>query len=206
MELDFNQLSPVERYKFLTAVVVPRPIAWVTTLDESGRVNAAPFSFFNAMGTQPAIVALGIGSRGKGVLKDTLANVEKTGEFVVNMVAYSAREEMNRTAADFPPETSEVGAVGLETVASNIVKPPRLVLAPVSMECRNSTIVEVGRNRLLIGEVLHAHIDDEYFDPEKFYVAAEKLDLIGRMHGRGWYARTTDLFELPRVGTDGKPD
>lgn len=206
MELDFSQLAPVERYKFLASVVVPRPIAWVTTIDEIGRVNAAPFSFFNAMGSQPAIVALGIGGRGKGVSKDTLSNVEKTGEFVVNLVTFTAREKMNRSAADFPPDVSEVDVVGLETVPSQIVKPPRLAVSPVSMECRQSTIVEVGRNRVLIGEVLHAHIADEFFDAERFHVASEKLDLIGRMHGRGWYVRTTDLFELPRVGTDGKPD
>lgn len=205
MELDFESIAPVDRYKILTAVVVPRPIAWVTSMDVNGLINAAPFSFFNAMGSNPAIVALGIAGRGKGVLKDSMRNIENTGEFVVNMVTYASREIMNRTAADFPPEASEVEVVGLETIASIKVKPPRLAIAPINLECRKSTIVEVGRNRVLIGEIVYAHIADEFYDAERGYVAAEKLDLIGRMHGRGWYARTTDLFEMPRVNPDGSP-
>jgi len=203
MELDFTTIAPTDRYKVLTAVVVPRPIAWVTTASADGIVNVAPFSFFNAMGSQPAIVALGIASRGQGVPKDTLRNIKETGEFVVNLVTYGAREVMNRTAADFPPEVSELAAVGLETTPSTVVKPPRLALSPVHLECRLATIVEVGRNRVTIGEIVHAHIADEFYDAEKGYVASERLDLIGRMHGRGWYARTTDLFEMPRVNPDG---
>lgn len=205
MELDLSNMSPPERYKFLCAVVVPRPIAWVTSVSTAGVVNAAPFSFFNAMGSQPAIVTLGIVTRGKGVLKDSFKNIQETGEFVVNLVTYAAREAMNRTGADFPPDVSEVDAVGLETMPALQVKPPRLALSPVHLECKLATIVEVGRNRVTIGEVVHAHIRDEFYDPERGYVAAEKLDLIARMHGRGWYARTTDLFELRRVNPDGSP-
>jgi flavin reductase (DIM6/NTAB) family NADH-FMN oxidoreductase RutF len=157
------------------------------------------------MGSQPAIVALGIGSRGKGVPKDSLRNIEETREFVVNLVTYDAREAMNRTAADFPPEVSELEAVGLATHPAQVVKPPRLALSPVHLECKLATIVEVGRNRVTIGEIVHAHIADAYYDPVKGYVATDRLDLIARMHGRGWYARTTDLFELPRVNPDGTP-
>jgi len=203
MELDFESIAPVDRYKILTAVVVPRPIAWVTSVDAAGIVNAAPFSFFNAMGSKPAIVALGIANRGKSVPKDSIRNIEASGEFVVNVVTYAARELMNRTAADFPPNVSEVDAVGLETHPSVRVKPPRLAISPVNLECRKSAIVEVGSNRVLIGEILYAHIADEFYDAEHGYVASEKLDLIGRMHGRGWYARTSDLFEMPRVNPDG---
>ena len=155
------------------------------------------------MGSQPAIVALGISGRGKGVPKDSLKNIEDTREFVVNLVTYAARDAMNRTAADFPPEVGEVEAVGLETAPSVAVRPPRLVLSPVHLECRLATIVEVGRNRVTIGEIVHAHVADAFYDPQKGYVATDKLDLIGRMHGRGWYARTTDLFEMPRVNPDG---
>jgi len=205
MELDFAKISPADRYKFLCAVVVPRPIAWVTTVSPTGVVNVAPFSFFNAMGSQPAIVALGISSRGKGVPKDTFRNIQDTREFVVNLVTYAARELMNRTAADFPPEVSELAAVGLEARPSLVVKPPRLVLSPVHLECKLATIVEVGRNQVTIGEIVYAHIADEYYDPVRGYVASEKLDLIARMHGRGWYARTTDLFEQPRINPDGTP-
>lgn len=203
MELDFAKISPTERYKILTAVVVPRPIAWVTTISTAGVVNVAPFSFFNAMGSQPAIVALGISSRGKGVPKDSFKNIQDTREFVVNLVTYSARESMNRSAADYPPEVSELAAVGLETRPALMVKPPRLALSPVHLECRLATIVEVGRNHVTIGEIVHAHVADEFYDPVKGYVATDKLDLIGRMHGRGWYSRTTELFEMPRVNPDG---
>jgi flavin reductase (DIM6/NTAB) family NADH-FMN oxidoreductase RutF len=203
MELDFAKLSPSDRYKFLCAVVVPRPIAWVTTVSTAGVVNVAPFSFFNAMGSQPAIVALGIITRGKGVPKDSFKNIQETREFVVNLVTFAAREPMNRTAADFPPEVSELSAVGLETRPALTVKPPRLALSPVHLECKLATIVEVGRNHVTIGEVIHASIADAYYDPVKGYVATQQLDLIGRMHGRGWYARTTDLFEMPRVNPDG---
>lgn len=205
MELDFANMSSIDRYKLLCAVVVPRPIAWVTSVNAAGLVNVAPFSFFNAMGSQPAIVALGITTRGKGVPKDSFRNIQETGEFVVNLVTYAAREEMNRTAADFPPEISELDALGLETRPSTVVKPPRLALSPVHLECKLATIVEVGRNRVTIGEVVHVQIADEFYDPEKGYVATEKLDLIARLHGRGWYARTTDLFQLPRVNPDGSP-
>lgn len=205
MELDFANMSSIDRYKLLCAVVVPRPIAWVTSVNAAGLVNVAPFSFFNAMGSQPAIVALGITTRGKGVPKDSFRNIQETGEFVVNLVTYAAREAMNRTAADFPPEISELDALGLETRPSTVVKPPRLALSPVHLECKLATIVEVGRNRVTIGEVVHVQIADEFYDPEKGYVATEKLDLIARLHGRGWYARTTDLFQLPRVNPDGSP-
>ncbi len=203
MELDFAIIPPRDRYKILTAVVVPRPIAWVTSMSPAGLVNVAPFSFFNAMGSQPAIVALGISSRGKGVPKDSFKNIQDTREFVVNLVTYAARETMNRTAADFPPESSELTALGLETRPAVVVKPPRLALSPVHLECRLATIVEVGHNRVTIGEIVHVHVADEFYDPAKGYVASERLDLIGRMHGRGWYARTTDLFEMPRVNPDG---
>lgn len=203
MEIDFAKISPTDRYKILTAVVVPRPIAWVTTVSTAGVINVAPFSFFNAMGSQPAIVALGISSRGKGVPKDSFKNIQDTREFVVNLVTYAARDAMNHSAADFSSEVSELTAVGLETRPSVVVKPPRLVLSPVHLECKLATIVEVGRNHVTIGEIVHAHVADEFYDPVKGYVASDKLDLIARMHGRGWYARTTDLFEMPRVNPDG---
>lgn len=203
MELTFANISATDRYKILTAVVVPRPIAWVTSLDENGVVNVAPFSFFNAMGSEPAIVALGISQRSPGVPKDTFRNIEERGEFVVNVVTYAAREVMNRSAADFPAGESELKMIGLEALPSVVVKPPRLAISPVNLECRRATIVDIGRNRVILGEILHARIADEFYDAKRGYVAADKLDLIGRMHGRGWYARTTDLFEMPRVGPDG---
>lgn len=203
MEFDFARLAQSERYKILAAVVVPRPIAWVTTIDPAGLVNVAPFSFFNAMGSEPPIVALGISRRPGGEAKNTFRNISETGEFVVNLVTYAARESMNHTAAEHPPGVSELEAVGLESTPSVAVRPPRLALSPVHLECRRAAIVEVGRNRVVIGEVLHAHVADEYYDRVRGHVATDRLDLIARMHGRGWYARTTDLFDMPRTAIDG---
>ncbi len=199
MEIDFTTCAPVDRYKILTAVVVPRPIAWVTSIGEDGVVNAAPFSFFNAMGSDPAVVAIGIGARPGGGPKDTLRNIRTTGEFVVNVVTHAARMAMNATAADFPPHEGEVAAVGLETRPAAAVRVPRLALSPAHLECRLETVLEIGANRIVIGRVVHVRIDDAFIDPERLHVAAERLDLIGRMHGRGWYSRTTDRFDMPRV-------
>lgn len=202
MEFDFSSIPEALRYKLMTAVVVPRPIAWVTTSSRDGVVNVAPFSFFNMLGGDPPIVALGIGDRPNGEPKDTRRNITETGEFVVNLVTFAAREAMNRTAAEFPPGESELEIVDLATRPSVRVQPPRLALSPVNLECVRREIVAIGDNRIVLGEVVHARIDDTFFDPATGYVATERLDLIGRMHGRGWYVRTTDLFDMPRVSPD----
>src|SRR5690606_16045685 len=114
MELDLTALSPSVRYKVLTALVIPRPIAWVTSLDEAGRVNAAPFSFFNVLGNKPPLIAFAPGDRPDGAPKDTARNIKVSGEFVVNLVDRQCAELMHRTAAPFLPEVSEVEALGLE--------------------------------------------------------------------------------------------
>lgn len=199
MELDFTTATPLERYKILTAVVVPRPIAWITTLDRQGTINAAPFSFFNAVGADPALVAIGIGNRSRGLPKDTVLNIRETGEFVINLVTDSNAAAMNVTAAEFAHGVNELEMAGLTTVPSTKVRPPRIAESPVHLECREVQTIEIGRSRILIGEVIAVHIEDAYYDADKGYVAAEKLAAVGRMHGRGWYARTSDLFEIPRI-------
>jgi flavin reductase (DIM6/NTAB) family NADH-FMN oxidoreductase RutF len=199
MEYDFSRIAPDDGYRILTSLVVPRPIAWVTTVSETGVVNVAPFSFFNAMGADPAIVALGIGHRPNGQPKDSLRNIAETGEFVVNLVTYAAREAMNQTAAAFPPEVSELDALKLEAVASVAVRPPRLALAPAGLECRRAAIVEVGDNRVIIGEVLRAFVDDRFIEPGRGRIATEAMDLIGRMNGADGYVRTRERFTMARV-------
>lgn len=204
MLFDFATMRPENVYKLLISTIVPRPIAWVTTQDLDGSVNAAPFSFFNCVSGNPPVVVFGIGGRAPGDAKDTGGNIRRTGQFVVNLVNYGLAEPMNVTAIEFGKEVHELSQAGLTTAASVKVKPPRIAEAPVSMECERLVIVEVGVDRsVILGKVLAMHIkDDCVLDVERCYVDTPRLDLIGRMHGGGWYARTTDRFELPRIPVD----
>ncbi|RMF56928.1 MAG: flavin reductase family protein [Bacteroidetes bacterium] len=199
---DLRSLSPRDRHKLLTGLIVPRPIAWVTTVDEAGRVNAAPFSFFNMMGSDPPVVVLGPGDRPGGTPKDTAENLRQTQAFVVHVVDEACAEKMNRTAVDVPPGVSEIDVAGLTTVPSVLVPVPRLSEAPAAMECRVVTILHVGRTRVVVGEVLYLHLRDDLVDPERMYVHTERLNAIGRMHGGGWYVRTRDLFRMDRISQD----
>lgn len=199
MEFDLRLLEARDRYKLLVGIVVPRPIALVTTIDLKGRINAAPFSFFNVMGSDPPLVVLGIGDRPGGVPKDSARNIRATHQFVVNLVDEAIAERMNVCAIDFPEGTDELPCAGLTHAASTDVRPPRIAESPVNMECRELQTIEVGRNRVIMGEVLRLHVRDDVIDPARFHVHAEKLRLIARMHGAGWYVRTTDLFEMPRM-------
>lgn len=200
MQVDFRKLAPADRYKILTATVVPRPIAWVTTLSREGLRNAAPYSFFNVMSKDPPLVALGVQANARGGMKDTGRNILDTGEFVVNLVPHALARAMSATSADGPPEVDELEAADIETAASVMVRPPQIVGTPVAFECRLHSHLEVSPNHLIIiGEILYAHIADEaMLDPAKLYIDTPKLDLVGRMHGRGWYAGTRDLFQIER--------
>jgi flavin reductase (DIM6/NTAB) family NADH-FMN oxidoreductase RutF len=198
MRFDMDKLAGRDRYKLLTGVVVPRPIALVTTLDGRGGVNAAPFRFFNAMGADPALVVLGIGNRSREEPKDTAKYIRASGEFVVNIVTDDIAEHMNVTSCDFPTGVDELAAAGLTAAASHIVKPPRVAESPVNMECREVSTTEIGRNRIILGEVLCMHVRDDLVDARRFHVHTEKLHAIGRMHAPGWYTRTRELFEMER--------
>jgi flavin reductase (DIM6/NTAB) family NADH-FMN oxidoreductase RutF len=205
MLFDFDALSAQDRYKLLISTVVPRPIAWVVSQDAQGRRNAAPFSFFNALVGDPPVVAVGIGGRRPedppGTWKDSGANIRATGEFVVNLVGFENRAAMNVTAIELPHSVDELHQAGLTTLPSTKVKPPRIAESPVAFECERLTIVEVAVDRaIVLGRVLAVHVrDDCVLDARRCYIDTPKLDLIGRMHGSGWYARTTDLFEQPRI-------
>ncbi|MDX2006315.1 MAG: flavin reductase family protein [Meiothermus sp.] len=199
MNFDFSQLRPTDRYKLLTGLVVPRPIAWVTTLNPDGSVNAAPFSFFNAMGSDPALLILSVGFHPERP-KDTAANVRRSGHFVVNLVSAELAEQMSLTAAEFPPEVSEAEAVGLELEPSLHLPTPRIKHTPAALECKLHSFQEIGRNHLILGEILGIYVRDALVaDPQKFHVKTAELNLVGRMGGRGGYVRTTDLFEIPRL-------
>jgi flavin reductase (DIM6/NTAB) family NADH-FMN oxidoreductase RutF len=199
MLFDFETLSHTDRGKLLIATVVPRPIAWVVTQDRQGVLNAAPYSFFNCFGDSPAVLAIGIGHRPAGA-KDTLRNVEETGELTVCLVPEGVVREMVATAADFGPEVDEISTVGLTTAPSSFVRPPRIAESPVAMECTLYQIIPIGTHRMLLAEVRAMHVrDDAVMDPKRCYIDTPALGLLGRMHGGGWYARTTDRLEVPRI-------
>jgi flavin reductase (DIM6/NTAB) family NADH-FMN oxidoreductase RutF len=198
MTFDFSTIPASARYKLLTSVVIPRPIAFVTTTDRDGVVNAAPFSFFNCFGSDPAIVAIGIGDREPGVPKDTAANIAATGEFVVNLVTEAIVNQMNLCATDFPAGTDELKETGLTAVASRFVRPPRIGESPVGMECRHHQTLTIGSNRMIVGEVVAMHVDDDLVDPKNFHVAQD-LHAIGRLGSPDRYTRTDDQFGLRRV-------
>lgn len=206
MQVNFADLSERERSKLLTATVVPRPIALVTTVDGNGVVNAAPFSFFNCLSSTPPLLAIGFENRGPGTIKDTFANIRATGQFVVHLVDEPLGEAMNIMATDFGPETDEIAEAGVNTRASVMVRPPRIVAAPVAFECRTFRTVDLGEGRAIeIGEILYMHIRDQVLDMEKMRVDTPALGLIARLQNPGWYARMTDLFQIRRLHPDDWP-
>ena len=181
-EAKLSDLAPRDRYKLLVAVVIPRPIAWVTTVGPDGTVNAAPYSFFNVFSSDPPLVVLGIESKGEGLLKDTTANIRRTGEFVVNLVDEGLGEAMNLSAVDFPPHTSEVEIAGLDLVPCRHVTAPRLAAAPFSLECRRYVTLEITQERhLVVGEVIALHGREGLVDPKMLRIDLEAYRPVVRL-------------------------
>ena len=198
MELDLEGKFADRAYPILASLVVPRPIALVTTMREDGKVNAAPFSFFNVLGAHPPIVAFAPGDREDGTPKDTALNVRAMHEFVVNLVDEAIAEKMNLCAASLPYGKSELAHAGLTAAPSSVVRPPRIAEAPVSLECVEWGTLQIGDNRVVIGLVKRIQLRDEFFDADKKRINSEKLALIGRMASPHWYCRTRDRFEMIR--------
>ncbi|HUA38204.1 MAG TPA: flavin reductase family protein [Candidatus Sulfopaludibacter sp.] len=198
MELDLEKQFADRAYHLLVSLVMPRPIALVTTLSPDGGVNAAPFSFFNLLGAQPPIVAFAPGNRDNGTPKDTALNVRATHEFVVNLVDEAVAEAMNQCAASLPYGENELVRAGLTSAPSSLVKPPRIAEAPASLECVEWGTLQIGNNRVIIGVVKRLHLREELFDEEKKRINTDKLFLIGRMAAPHWYCRTRDRFEMIR--------
>jgi flavin reductase (DIM6/NTAB) family NADH-FMN oxidoreductase RutF len=200
MQIDVASTSVVDVYHTLVGVVTPRPIAWVTTVDPLGRVNLAPFSFFNAFGANPPVVVFSPTNRRDGTKKDTLLNVESTGEFVVHAAVAPLAEQVNQSSKELPRGDSEVEYVGLHTIPSVKVNPPRLAESPVAMECKVRQIIPIGNGpiagNLVIGEVLMIHVSDAVFDPNG-RVDPRKLRTVARLGGDYW-CHTSDLFEQKR--------
>lgn len=200
MYFDIEQLDGRRSYKLLTATIVPRPIAWVVTVDADGVTNAAPFSFFNFFSGTPPVICIGIGRRNGGA-KDTLANIRSCGQFVVNMVSAEMVEAMNVTAVDFPAGHDELQHAGLASTVSTRVKPPRISASPVALECTFRDALEVDTTgHIVIGHVTGVHVRDEaVVDAAKCYIDTAKLDLVGRMESPGWYTHTRDRFKLAQM-------
>ncbi len=198
MELNLETDYADRAYTILASLVTPRPIALVTTISADGKVNAAPFSFFNLMGANPPICAFAPSDRENGVPKDTALNVRATHEFVVNLVDEKIAEAMNQCAASLPFGENELVRAGLTALPSSIVKPPRIAEAPASLECTEWGTLQIGGNRMVIGLIKRIHLRDEFFDAATKRVRTEKLLTIGRMASPHWYCKTNERFEMKR--------
>ncbi|UBV42941.1 flavin reductase family protein [Deinococcus taeanensis] len=197
---DLTALPGPARYKLLTATVVPRPIAWVSTRGADGHVNLAPYSFFGLMGSDPPVVAFAPGDRPDGTPKDTALNIGAGGEFTVNLVSAALAQTMNASATDFPHGYAEPAALGIALVPGVQVGVPRVAGAPAALECREVQTLLIGRTRIILGEVLGLTLRaDAVQDPQRHHVDTAALDLVGRMGGRGTYTLTRDTFAIDRV-------
>jgi flavin reductase (DIM6/NTAB) family NADH-FMN oxidoreductase RutF len=198
MEFDLVEKHAHRAYALLAGLVTPRPIALVTTIDAAGVVNAAPFSFFNVFGTEPAMCAFAPGDHADGTPKDTARNLRLNHEFVVNLVDEAIAQAMNLCAATLPYGESELQHAGLTTAASSLVKPPRIAESPASLECVEHSTLQIGENRLVIGLIKRLHAREGLVDPQTLRVNQDQLQVIGRMAGPHWYCRTRDRFEMIR--------
>ena len=202
MVIEVAKSSPREIYNLLIGLVAPRPIALVTSVDENGLVNAAPYSAYNYLCTDPPVVGLGVTNRsdGKFVPKDTARNIRRAGEFVVNVVTEDLAKAMNICATEFPADISEIEMAGLTTAPSSVIKVPRIASAHAALECVEHATIEIGRSRIILGRVVAMYVEDQFVDPAGPYIKAEELHAIGRMNGLGSYVKTRDAFlTMPRI-------
>jgi flavin reductase (DIM6/NTAB) family NADH-FMN oxidoreductase RutF len=196
MIFDMEKPRGRDAHNLLIVLVAPRPIALVTSMNENGQLNAAPFSSYNYLCTDPPILGLGVTNRAPGgpVPKDTAWNIRRTGEFVVNVVTEDLMQKMNVCATDFPAEVNELEMAEFTTAPSQVVKVPRIAEAHAALECREFTTMEIGRSRIILGRVVSIYVEDRFIDPKGPYVLAEDLHAVGRMNGLGAYVRTRDAF------------
>jgi flavin reductase (DIM6/NTAB) family NADH-FMN oxidoreductase RutF len=193
---DFRDLSARERYKLLIGTVVPRPIALVTTVDPQGRVNAAPFSFFNCLSADPPILALGVENHPDMRFKDTGLNIRMTEVFTVNIVSHAIAEAMHICAVPFPSNHDELQAAGLTAMPGKTVASPWIKQAPASFECRRHLTLELGKSRqIILGEILYAHYHSDVIDAGRMRIDPGKLDAIARLGGNTC-STIRDRFEM----------
>ncbi|NNM81735.1 MAG: flavin reductase family protein [Burkholderiales bacterium] len=196
MQIDPDLQSDAHNYRLLTSLVIPRPIAWVTSLGENGVVNLAPFSFFNALGGKPMYLIVSIAQNDSGEQKDTAKNLLSKGEFVVNFVTEALFDAMNLSAADFPSGESELAAAGLGAAPCVRIGVPRVAEAEASLECRLHQTLKLGENTLFIGEVVMFHVADHLLGEG---LKVKDFFPIGRLGSPAEYCRTSDRFNVPRI-------
>ncbi len=200
MLIDVADTDALTTYRVLIGAVTPRPIAWVTSLDARGRINLAPFSFFNTFGGHPPVVVFSPNRKPDGSKKDTLLNIEATGEFVINAAIADLAEQVNLSSAALPHGESEVALTGLEVEPSLKVRPPRLRASPIHLECTLQQVLQIGEGvqsaNLVIGRVVLIHVADRVLD-ERGRVDPRKVRAIARLGG-DFYCHTSDLFEMKR--------
>ncbi len=194
MHLDVTSLNTDEAYRLLSSAVVPRPIAWLPSLNANGSVNLAPFSFFNAVASDPPMLAVSVEDRAPGLEKDTLANIKCTSSFVSHVVTEALLESVVTSAIDFPTTLSETEVIGLNLVESTHISVPRLLEAPVSMECELETLLRIGNAAtLVIAKVVCFHVQDELYDNGR--IDSTKLQAVGRMSGSA-FTKTRELLSV----------
>jgi len=207
MQLDPQAIGTDAMYKLMIGCVVPRPIAWVSSVDANGVPNLAPFSYFMAITHDPPTIAFSASPRGetggKRGKKDTLRNVELTREFVVNMVDDALAEQMNVTSGDYAPEVDEFEQASLLATSSVKVRAPRVAAAPINMECRVVQIIPVGNlpSHLVIGQIVHLHVRDDVYDPTTGRLDMHRLRPVGRLAGQ-LYTHVHEIFEMKRPSVD----
>lgn len=201
MILDFDQLSPRDGYAWMTQAIIPRPIAWVSTINAAGQPNLAPFSFFQAICSNPPTLMFVPTNNRDGGKKDTLRNIEAVPEFVVNLVPHALAAPMNATAAPLPYGESEFAHAGVEPAPSSKVRPPRVAASPVAIECVLDRIVTigsgVGAGNVVFGRIVAMHIADTALSADGKAIDPVKLDLIARLSGE-YYMRAGELFTIIR--------
>jgi flavin reductase (DIM6/NTAB) family NADH-FMN oxidoreductase RutF len=195
MDIDFAGLTEYQRYKLMASLIVPRPIALITTLGPTGVVNAAPFSMFNMLGEEPPIVMVSINRLQDGALKDTAANIVRTGEFVVHLSDEAMAAQMHRCGERMAADVSELEAVGFHARPSRAVAPPCIAEAPVAFECRLWETLETASRQIFIGQVLWLHARDGLVDTETWRMRLQDYHPVGRF-GASFYVRTGDRFAI----------
>jgi len=199
MMIELDSLSRKETHQLMISLIVPRPIAWVSSMNQDGVVNVAPFSFFNAVSSLPPVIAVSIGP-GRDGRKDTIRNIETSGEFVVNLVGEDHAEAMNRTATEYPYGVSEAEEVGLELVPSAVISVPRIAGSPANLECMLERIIEIGESptSLILGEVKAFHLREDIAWDRESGVNPMALGVVGRL-GQNRYLHIAEIFEMDRI-------
>ena len=197
---DLDAMSKGDSYKLLASVILPRPIAWVVSRDSAGELNAAPYSFFNIVSSDPPLVAISIAAAPDRTHKDTLANIRERGEFVVNMVPEELAEAMNLTATNAPTGIDETKIAGLAIAPGKLVDVPRIEGSPVALECKLFEILQPGGSTtIVLGRIVYVHVRTSAFeDKARLHIDPAEMRLIGRMHGGGGYCTTRDVFTIER--------